>query len=106
MWWKSGRSALAPVVVDVWIAADAVLKTDVQVIPETAMQHHVPHHTKPVLQLQKETYKPSQNKQSMSSLTHSNICIQIKWKIGEPDGANTYNLLRMGKLQVLFQSLK
>lgn len=44
-----------PVVIDVWVSADAILKTDVQVIPEAAVQHHVPHHANPVLQLEKET---------------------------------------------------
>lgn len=45
-WWVHG-----PVVIDVWLSADAILESDVQVIPEAAMQHHVPHHTDPVLQL-------------------------------------------------------
>lgn len=48
---KSGRIVGTPVVIDVWVSADAILKTDVKVIPEAAMQHHIPHHAKPVLQL-------------------------------------------------------
>lgn len=58
---KWGESVLekwkvhVPVVIDVWVSADAILKTDVQVIPEAAVQHHVPHHANPVLQLEKET---------------------------------------------------
>lgn len=39
------------VVVDVWVSADAVLKADVQVVPQTAVQHHVPHHSNPVFNL-------------------------------------------------------
>lgn len=49
-----------PVVVDVWISTYAVLEADVQVIPETAVQHHISHHPNPVFNLQgrsKETKK-------------------------------------------------
>lgn len=46
----SGKATDAgvPVVVDIWVSADAVLEADVQVIPETAMEHHVSHHANPV----------------------------------------------------------
>lgn len=49
-----------PVVVDVWITTYVVLEADVQVIPETAVQHHISHHPNPVFNLQrrsKETKK-------------------------------------------------
>lgn len=41
-----------PVMVDVRITANPVLEADVQVIPETTMQHHVSHHPNPVFNLQ------------------------------------------------------
>lgn len=40
------------VVVDVRVPAYAVLEADVQVIPETAVQHHVSHHPYPVFNLE------------------------------------------------------
>lgn len=39
------------VVVGVGISADAVLKADVQVVPEAAVQNHVPHHADSVFNL-------------------------------------------------------
>lgn len=57
-WMFSGLCV--PVVVDVWISTYAVLEADVQVIPETAVQHHISHHPDPVFNLQgrsKETKK-------------------------------------------------
>ncbi|TNN26424.1 hypothetical protein EYF80_063440 [Liparis tanakae] len=46
------------VVVDVRVSADAVLEADVQIIPEEAVQHHMPHHPDPVLNLQENQENP------------------------------------------------
>lgn len=39
------------VVVDVRVSGDAVLEADVQVVPDTTVQHHIPHHPDPVFNL-------------------------------------------------------
>lgn len=38
-------------VVNIWVSTNAVLETNVQVIPETAVQNHMPHHPNPVFNL-------------------------------------------------------
>lgn len=48
-------------VVDIRVSAYAVLEADVQVIPETAVQHHVSHHPNPVFNLQGDESKKPQS---------------------------------------------